>query len=46
MQVEKKVRDKSKECRNHKPQPFPDTRRKKKQTKPKQAQIEQTYEKH
>ena len=30
-----KVREKSRECHNHKPQPFPDTKRKKKQTKPK-----------
>ena len=30
----KKVREKSRECHNHKPQPFPDTKRKKKQTKP------------
>ena len=32
--VSKKVREKSKECHNHKPQPIPDTRRKRKQTKP------------
>ena len=32
----KKVREKSRECTNHKPQPFPDTKRKRKQTKPKQ----------
>ena len=43
----KKAREKSRECHNHKPQPFPDTKRKRKPTKPtKQAQIEQTYEKH
>ena len=30
----KKVRGKSRKCHNHKPQPFPDTKRKKKQTKP------------
>ena len=30
----KKVREKSRECHNHKPQPFPDTKRKRKQTKP------------
>ena len=30
-----KVREKSRECHNHKPQPFPDTKRKRKQTKPK-----------
>ena len=30
----KKVREKSRECHNHKPQPFSDTKRKRKQTKP------------
>ena len=30
----KKVREKSRECHNHKPQSFPDTKRKRKQTKP------------
>ena len=30
----KKVREKSRECHNHKPQPFPVTKRKRKQTKP------------
>ena len=30
----KKVREKSRECHNHKPQPFPDTKRKRIQTKP------------
>ena len=30
----KRVREKSRECHNHKPQPFPDTKRKRKQTKP------------
>ena len=29
-----KVREKSRECHNHKPQPFPDTKRKRKQAKP------------
>ena len=29
----KKVREKSRECHNHKPQPFPDTKRKRQQTK-------------
>ena len=29
-----KVREKSRECQNHKPHPFPDTKRKRKQTKP------------
>ena len=33
--------EKSRECHNYKPQRFPDTKR-----KSKQAQIEQTYEKH
>ena len=31
----KKVREKSRECHNHKPQPLPDTKRKGKPTKPK-----------
>ena len=30
---EKKVREKSRECHNHKLQPFPDTKRKRKQTR-------------
>ena len=30
----KKVREKCKECHNHKPEPFPDPMRKRKQTKP------------
>ena len=30
----KKVREKSRECHNHKPHPIPDTKRKRKQTKP------------
>ena len=30
----KKVREKSRECHNHKSQPFPDTKRKRKQTNP------------
>ena len=34
MMDDKKVREKSRECHNHKPQPFPDTKRKRKQTKP------------
>ena len=29
-----RVREKARECHNHKPQPFPDTKRKRKQTKP------------
>ena len=32
--IKKRVREKSRECHNHKPQPFPDTERKRKQTKP------------
>ena len=32
--LSKKVREKPRECRNHKPQPIPDTKRKRKQTKP------------
>ena len=31
---QEKVREKSRECQNHKPQPLPDTKRKRKQTKP------------
>ena len=31
---QKKVREKSRECQNHKPQPFPDTKRKRKPTNP------------
>ena len=45
----KKVREKSRECHNHKPQPFLDIKKKKKREetdKSKQAQIDQTYEKH
>ena len=30
----KKVKEKSRGCHNHKPQPFPDTKKKRKQTKP------------
>ena len=30
---QKKIREKSRECHNHKPQPFPDTKGKKKETK-------------
>ena len=33
------VRGKSRECHNHKPQPFPDTKRKGKQTKPKNRKL-------
>ena len=33
-QESKKVREKSRECRNHKPQPFPDPKRKRKPTNP------------
>ena len=32
--LHKMVREKSKECRNHKPQPFPDSKRKRKPTNP------------
>ena len=41
---QKKVREKSRECHNHKPQPFPDSKRLKEEEetdKSKQAQIEQ-----
>ena len=41
----KKVREKFRECHNHKPKPFPDTKRKRKQTKPNKRNFEQTYEK-
>ena len=37
---EKKVREKSRECHNHKPQPFPDTKRKRKPTKPNKHKSE------
>ena len=39
----KKVKEKSRECHNHKPQLFPEEE---KTDKTKQEQIEQTYEKH
>ena len=32
--AKKKIREKSRECHSHKPQPFQDTKRKRKQTKP------------
>ena len=32
--LKKKLREKSRECHNHKPQPFPDTKRKRKPTNP------------
>ena len=38
--IGKKVREKCLECHNHKLQHFPDTKRERKQTKAKQAQIE------
>ena len=41
----KKVREKSREYHSHKPQPFSDTEEEE-SDKTKQAQIEQTYEKH
>ena len=34
MLKKKKVREKSRECHNHKPQPFPDIKRKRKPTNP------------
>ena len=34
LEIQKKVREKSRECHNHKPQPFPDTKRKRKPTNP------------
>ena len=35
----KKVREKSRECQNHKPQPFPDPKRKRKPTNPKRFHL-------
>ena len=32
--IKKKIREKSRECHNHKSQPFQDTKKKRKQTKP------------
>ena len=48
IQNEKKVREKCRECHNHKPQPFPDPKEdpEEETDKSKQAQTEQTYEKH
>ena len=43
--MQRKVRGKSRECHNHKPQPFPDTSEEE-TNKSKHAQIEQKYEKH
>ena len=40
----KKVREKSRQCYNHNPQPFPDTKRKRKQIKPNKCISEKTYE--
>ena len=37
--LQKKVREKSRECHNHKPQPFPDIKTKRKQTKPNRKQT-------
>ena len=42
----KKVREKSRECNNYKPQPLPRHQEEEETDKSKQAQIEQTYEKH
>ena len=42
--LKKKVREKSRECHNHKPQPF--LEEEEETDKSKEAQIEQTYEKH
>ena len=38
--------EKSRECHNYKPQPIPRLQEEEKTDKSKQAQIEQTYEKH
>ena len=40
--LDKKIRENSRECHNHKPQPFQEEEE---TNKTKQAQIEQTYEK-
>ena len=42
----KKVREKFRVCHNHKPQPFHRHLEEEETDKTKQAQIEQTYEKH
>ena len=42
--IKKKISEKSRECHNNKPQPFPDTKRKTDKTK--EAQIEQKYVKY
>ena len=42
----KRVREKSRGCQNHKPQPFPDPKRKRKPTNLNKHKPEQTYEKH
>ena len=44
--LKKKVREKSRECHNHKTQPYPDPQEEEETDKSKQAQIEQMYEKH
>ena len=44
-EMSKKVREKSRECHNHKPQP-PTPQDEEETDKSKQAQTEQTYEKH
>ena len=44
--TKKKVREKSRECNNYKPQPLPRHQEEEETDKSKQAQIEQTYEKH
>ena len=42
-----KEREKTRTCRNHKPHPLPDIKRKEEETeKTKQAKIKQTYDKH
>ena len=35
----KKVRENARKCHNHKPQPFPETKRKRKQTKPNKPKL-------
>ena len=42
----KKVREKSRECHNHKTADFPRPQEEEEIDNSKQAQIEQTYEKH
>ena len=40
------IREKSRECHNHKPQPFADTKRKRKQAKPNKRTSNKRTKKH